>query len=153
MIKIKKEMVKIMKIDFENIFKNLNSKSNAIYHDNEKLQKLILNAKHIAEENTTLKKLWSDIKLSLDLSKDWLKGEYKDITKGSIILIIGGLIYLVSPIDLVPDFLPGGFLDDAAVLAYVFKKIGEELIVYKKWKFDKENIIDIFDVEEIDEED
>lgn len=152
MIKIKKEMVNKLKIDFENIFKNLNSKSNTIYHDNEKLQKLILNAKKIAEENTTLKNLWSDIKLTLELSKDWIKGEYKDITKGSIMLIIGGLLYLVSPIDLVPDFLLGGFLDDAAILAYVFKKIAEELVVYKEWKTTREDIIEIYDIEDVEEE-
>lgn len=145
-------MVNKLKIDFDNIFKNLNSKSNTIYHDNEKLQRLILNAKKIAEENTTLKNLWSDIKLTLELSKDWIKGNYKDITKGSIMLIIGGLLYLVNPIDLIPDFLVGGFLDDAAILAYVFKKIGEELVVYKEWKANKEDIIEILDIEEVEEE-
>lgn len=30
--------------------------------------------------------------------------------------IIGSLIYFISPIDAVPDFLPGGYLDDLAVL-------------------------------------
>lgn len=141
-----------MKIDFDNIFRNLNSKSNTIYHDNEKLQKLILNVKNIAEENTTLKKLWADIKLTLELSKDWVKGEYKDISNGSIMFIIGGFLYLVNPIDLIPDFLVGGFLDDAAVLAYVFKKIGEELVTYKEWKKDNEDIIEIIDIEEVEEE-
>ncbi len=145
-------MVIKLKIDFDNIFKNLNSKSNAIYHDNEKLQNLILNAKDLAEENTTLKKVWIDIKLSFDLVKDWIKGEYKDVHKSSLILIIGGFIYLVSPIDLIPDFLPGGFLDDAAILAYVFKKIGQELLFYKEWKIAKDNIIEVFEYEEIDEE-
>lgn len=141
-----------MKIDFENIFENLNSKSNTIYHDNEKLQKLIINVRKIAEENTTLSKLWSDIKLSLELSKDWIKGEYKDIPKGSLVLIIGGLLYLVNPIDLIPDFLLGGFLDDAAVLAYVFKKIGEELVTYKEWKNEQEDIIEIIDIEDVEED-
>ena len=142
-----------MKINFDNIFKNLNSKSNAIYHDNEKLQNLIFNAKNIAEENTTFKKLWTDIKLTLALTKDWIKGDYKDISKGSIILIIGGLLYLVNPIDLIPDFLAAGFLDDAAVLAYVFKKIGHELVTYKEWKIKKDNIIEMEDIffEEDDE--
>ncbi len=141
-----------MKIDFENIFRNLNSKSNTIYHDNEKLQRLITNAKNLAEENTTLSKLWADIKLSLELAKDWIKGEYKDIPKGSLVLIIGGLLYLVNPIDLIPDFLIGGFLDDAAVLAYVFKKIGDELVVYKAWKNEQEDIIEIIDIEDLDED-
>lgn len=30
---------------------------------------------------------------------------------------VGALAYVVLPIDLIPDFLPGGFLDDAAVVA------------------------------------
>jgi uncharacterized membrane protein YkvA (DUF1232 family) len=31
--------------------------------------------------------------------------------------IAGALIYFVSPVDAIPDFLPGGFLDDAGVIA------------------------------------
>lgn len=138
-----------MKIDFENIFKNLNSKSNNIYYDNEKLRNLIKNARKIAEENATLKELWSDIKITLELTKDWVKGDYREISKGSVVLIIGGLLYLVNPIDIIPDFLVGiGFLDDAAVLAYVFKKIGEELVVYKEWSKHKDDIIEIIEIEE-----
>ncbi len=31
-------------------------------------------------------------------------------------LLTGALIYLLSPLDGVPDFLPGGYLDDISVL-------------------------------------
>ena len=37
-------------------------------------------------------------------------------------IIIGGLIYMVSPIDIIPDMLPGGLLDDAGVIAMTFSK-------------------------------
>ncbi len=30
--------------------------------------------------------------------------------------IAGALLYFISPIDVIPDFLPGGFVDDLAVL-------------------------------------
>ena len=30
--------------------------------------------------------------------------------------IVGALLYFVSPIDAIPDFLPGGYVDDMAVL-------------------------------------
>ena len=30
--------------------------------------------------------------------------------------IIGSLLYFISPVDAIPDFLPGGYLDDLAVL-------------------------------------
>jgi len=37
------------------------------------------------------------------------------------VMIIGALVYLVSPFDIVPDFLlPSGLLDDAAVITFVY---------------------------------
>jgi uncharacterized membrane protein YkvA (DUF1232 family) len=44
-----------------------------------------------------------------------------------------GLLYLVSPIDLIPDFLPGGYIDDAMVLAIVIKQVSSDLDKYKEW--------------------
>jgi uncharacterized membrane protein YkvA (DUF1232 family) len=40
------------------------------------------------------------------------------LVKTSIITALG---YLITPIDLIPDFLPGGLIDDGAVLAGVLK--------------------------------
>lgn len=52
-----------------------------------------------------------------------------------IIVVLAGIIYFVSPIDIVPDFLVGlGFLDDAAILSFVIKQISDELYKYKGWK-------------------
>lgn len=39
-------------------------------------------------------------------------------------LIIGGLIYVVSPLDLIPDVIPGiGLLDDLGVVGMVFSQV------------------------------
>lgn len=53
----------------------------------------------------------------------------------------------MSPINLVPKFIPLKYLDDVLVLAYVIKKIKEELEVYKKWRSEN-GISDIDDKEE-----
>ena len=46
----------------------------------------------------------------------------------SKMVIVGALLYFVSPIDLVPDILgPLGFSDDLAVIALVFKQVKEHL--------------------------
>ena len=37
-------------------------------------------------------------------------------TPTQIVTIIGALGYFISPVDAIPDFLPGGFADDAAVI-------------------------------------
>lgn len=132
-----------MKIDFENIMRKLKSKANTIFNDNSKLNNLFVKTKNILNENKELDSIISDIKLFIQLIKDYKNGDYKEMSRNSIIMIIISLIYLVSPIDLIPDFLVGGFIDDAAVIAYVLRKVQIELNQYKEWKND---IIDEDDV-------
>lgn len=53
----------------------------------------------------------------------WEAFKSPDTPRGVKTLIIGGLIYMVSPIDLVPDFIPlFGLLDDASVIGIVFSQ-------------------------------
>ncbi len=143
-----------MRINFEGIIKNLESKANSIYRDNEKLRNLIVKVKDQIENNQELKKIVEDLRLLLDLIKDWLKGDYKDLSQTSLVLIIISFIYLLNPFDFIPDFIAGGFVDDIAVIAYIVKKIQEELKAYKKWKDIKtsEEILELHgDIMDIDE--
>ena len=52
-------------------------------------------------------------------------------------LIIGGaLAYVVMPIDMIPDFIPGiGFIDDLFVVSYVLKTLSDEIARFKKEKY------------------
>ena len=44
---------------------------------------------------------------------------------------VGSLIYLVSPLDAIPDFIPaGGLLDDVAVILFVVQMLAESLKSY-----------------------
>lgn len=38
-------------------------------------------------------------------------------------IIIGALGYFINPLDLIPDMIPGGFVDDLAALAYALKRV------------------------------
>ena len=60
-------------------------------------------------------------------------GKYKDYDVSSVILILAALIYLVSPADIIPDFIPlAGLIDDASIVAWVFNEVKEELDKYKQ---------------------
>ena len=52
----------------------------------------------------------------LDALKLYYAMILKKATPAQIVAIIGALGYFISPVDLVPDVLPGGLLDDAGVL-------------------------------------
>jgi len=48
-------------------------------------------------------------------------------------IVVGALIYFISPIDTIPDLVPlFGYLDDLGVIAALLKFLGSELIPYYK---------------------
>lgn len=77
-----------------------------------------------------------EIKDSLVLMRNYLSdittGKYKEYSKAKLILVVAAVIYVVSPLDLFPDFLLGGLIDDVSIIAWVLKEIGEELEKYKE---------------------
>ena len=62
----------------------------------------------------------------------WVLLSDPDVPTWAKVLIAGALAYLVCPIDAVPDFLPGGFLDDAVTLAGALAKTSS-LITDRHW--------------------
>jgi len=50
---------------------------------------------------------------------------------GEIALIIGAVIYTITPLDAIPDWLPGGFLDDIGVINFVLKRCNTLLYQYR----------------------
>jgi uncharacterized membrane protein YkvA (DUF1232 family) len=107
------------------------------YIDNPKkteglLKKAILKA---SKTQGTLGDAWEKLQLLFDLVNAYSKGEYRNVAPTTILTIIGAILYFVSPLDVVPDFLVGlGILDDAAVISFTLKKLSVEINEFKKWK-------------------
>lgn len=60
--------------------------------------------------------------------KQLLTKGYYDYKDNMLVLIVAVIIYVVSSIDLMPDFLPAvGFIDDSALVAWLFQKLGDKL--------------------------
>ena len=123
-----------MKIEFEDIKSGFEEKANTIYNDNDKLKRLLISVREIVMENKQLSEIFDDIKTMANLLKDWLKGDYHELPKSSAIMIIVAFLYLINPLDLIPDFLFMGFIDDIAVIGFVYKKLTDEIERYKNWK-------------------
>ncbi|MEH7076142.1 YkvA family protein [Neobacillus drentensis] len=87
------------------------------------------------EKRASLGEGWGKLQLFLELVKAYSKGEYKNVSPSTVLTIIGTLLYFVSPLDLVPDFIVGlGILDDAALIGFTVKKVSAELEAFSKWK-------------------
>lgn len=89
-----------------------------------------------------------DIICMISLADSYIKNEYRDIPVGTVISIVAALIYLLSPIDLIPDFVPVvGYLDDATVIFLVLSfGVDKDLDKYRKWNESKrKNALDNFE--------
>ena len=75
-----------------------------------------------------------DVQTLLRLMRAYGEGRYRQVSGKNLVLAGLGLLYLVSPLDVVPDFLPGGFFDDAAVIGFIVKKIRSELVAFEIWE-------------------
>lgn len=95
------------------------------------LERLEKKLKHIPVVGGVL----SEIPVLIALVKAFIEKRYFDIPIGSIIAIVGALLYFLSPIDLLPDFLPAiGLVDDAAVVALALKLVHDDVKEYKAWR-------------------
>ena len=82
-----------------------------------------------------LARLFQDLKLLLPLIKDYWRGTYRQVSIKSILIFAAGLAYIISPIDLIPDYLIGlGQIDDVAILGLSLYFLEKDLLKYKQWK-------------------
>lgn len=112
---------------FESFTSYTDDDAQKVMDNQEKIEKIA--------SNETLNKYLNDIKLYFQMLGDTFSGKYKKIPVGTIAAIIGSLLYVLSPVDLIPDFIPVvGFLDDAAVLAACLNFTRFDVEEYKKHK-------------------
>jgi len=78
------------------------------------------------------------IKLLIELLKQYRTGEYKIIPWKSVAAIIFTLLYIINPLDIIPDVLPFvGYVDDLSVFMALYKLIDKDIEAYKGWKLSK----------------
>ena len=118
--------------------KNIDEKFNSfISYTDADAEKVMENQEKIEKiaSNGTLSKFLDDIKLYFKMLGDIFTGKYKKIPVGTIAAIVGTLLYVLSPVDLIPDFIPViGYLDDAAILAACLNFTRFDVEEYKKEK-------------------
>lgn len=71
--------------------------------------------------------------LLISMFKDVIAGKYKIPTK-SLVSIGAAILYVISPIDAIPDIFLGGFIDDIAIVGYIMNSLSKEIEEYKKTK-------------------
>ncbi|HWG95447.1 MAG TPA: YkvA family protein [Nitrospira sp.] len=86
-------------------------------------------------------RLWTDLPLLFRLLKAWKDGSYRSLSVRTLAVLVAALIYVLSPVDLMPDFIPGiGLIDDAAVLAFLLHSMAQDLAVFRAWEQSRRSV-------------
>ncbi len=101
----------------------------------EKLRDMVAEARAKAytagSSSNPLSGVIEDLKTLFEMLRAVARGSYR-LRKETLILVAGAVLYFVIPIDVIPDFIPvAGFLDDAAVIAWVVKTCKGEIDLFR----------------------
>jgi uncharacterized membrane protein YkvA (DUF1232 family) len=81
-----------------------------------------------------VKKLGLQVKLLWELLKDVWGGNFK-APWGTVAAVTATLLYVISPLDVIPDFIPGiGLVDDLMVVTLCMSMIRVDLRRYAEWR-------------------
>lgn len=76
----------------------------------------------------------SDVSLLVSLVKSYVANDYTEVPYTTVIAVMAALLYVISPIDMLPDVLPGiGYEDDAMVVAFCIKFFHDDLAGFINW--------------------
>lgn len=72
------------------------------------------------------------------LVRAYMSGEYRNVATKSLIVGVAVLLYLVTPIDIIPDFIPViGLLDDLSLIAWFVDAFSTEINKFREWEADR----------------
>jgi uncharacterized membrane protein YkvA (DUF1232 family) len=110
----------------------------------EDVKKVMDNAEDIKEKvikSGPLQRFINDVVLLISMVKDYWTGIYRKFPWWVIAAVVFALLYVLSPIDMIPDFIPGvGMLDDALVMGLCLALIKQDLSKYQEWKEEQRNL-------------
>lgn len=96
---------------------------------------LLAVARKSGRQGRRLADLKEDLRLLQNLCLAWWHGEYRAISSQALLAVVAALVYFVTPLDTLPDWLLGvGLIDDLAVLAWVLRTWSDELAAFRAWR-------------------
>jgi uncharacterized membrane protein YkvA (DUF1232 family) len=118
-------------------FRRATSEAEAYAGDLKRLRKLLEDA--VGKLNVIPRgpfgETWPYLLAMLRVTRDFQTGDYRDMPRAKLLIVLAAIIYFVSPFDVIPDYLPVlGHIDDAFVVSLALKSVRAELDTFMAWE-------------------
>lgn len=120
-------------------FNKFKARATKVVKDSDALKEMLQNAseklKASEGDEGLRRKLIDYVKLIIRMITNSINGNYQNLPWQTLVMLVAGLIYFITPIDALPDFIPlAGLLDDATILVWLGKSFQDDLSKYKSWE-------------------
>lgn len=119
------------------LFGQMYNKAEEIINDPSRFKTMLKDAREVLDGQGSgpLQEIVQKLKLFLSMLNDYRSGVYTELPLRTILSIGGALLYLISPADIIPDFIPlVGWIDDIFIINFVWKQVEKDLDKYSLWK-------------------
>lgn len=118
-------------------FRRAKAEAEAYAGDPKRLRKLLQDA--VGKLNVIPRgpfgEAWPYLLAMVRAARDFQTGDYRDMPRTKLLVVIAAIIYFVSPFDVIPDYLPVlGHIDDAFVVGLALKSVRAELDTFMAWE-------------------
>jgi uncharacterized membrane protein YkvA (DUF1232 family) len=121
------------------IFKKFLGKAEEYIKKPSRVKQLLTDAYEKASDKkdvgTLAHEAWETMQTLFRLIRSAVSGEYTGVPTPTVVAAVAVVIYFLSPIDLIPDFIPVlGLLDDVALVAWFSSTVKEEMDKFVEWE-------------------
>ena len=121
------------------LFKKILATAEGYIRQPTRIKSLLTDAYKKASEKNEVGNLaheaWDTLQTMFRLIKASISGEYTGVPTSTVAAAVAVLIYFLSPIDLIPDFIPVlGLLDDVALVAWFSTTLKHEMDRFHEWE-------------------
>jgi uncharacterized membrane protein YkvA (DUF1232 family) len=114
-----------------------------IARDSERTELLVASVEEKARRyRGSLGEVLDELLVLARMLRSYASRHYTRVPWKSVALIAAALVYFLSPVDLIPDFLVGGFVDDIGLLYAVLRQVRSDVDAYKSWEKERAEAAD-----------
>lgn len=118
---------------------NIVQKARESVQNNDKLNKLLAEVKQqidkLGNDTHSQSAFVQQLQLIVRMVRAHFRGSYRAFSASTLLSLVFGLIYFITPIDLIPDFIPAlGLTDDISLVYFILKGMTEDIKRFKDWE-------------------